>query len=93
MTGAPPGPGCHRQRSNLSTSEPLRAPNRRANPTWSRVSRWTASTVPAAATSVVWLVLDNHTMNRGGEMLHCAANPTRQPARRSPSAHVTTYIG
>src|SRR5882757_4099514 len=36
---------------------------------------------------------DNQTPKRGGLMLHCDANPTRQPSRSAPAAVVTTYAG
>ncbi len=92
-SGSPSGPGSQRQRENLSTSSPVWEPKRTASSRSSREGKWTSRLVAAAATRVVWLRLDIHTMSSGGSMLHWARKPIRQPARSVPSLVVTTTMG
>lgn len=54
---------------------------------------WTTSVSAFSATANVRFLSDRHTKNRGGSMLHWVANPTKQPAIRSPAAAVTMNIG
>ena len=77
----PSGPGCQRQRENLSMSSPVCSPNSFANPALVVPRAWTTTRSARAAMRKVWFSFEIPTYQRGGWMLHWVAKPTRQPAR------------
>ena len=92
-SGTPPGPSCHSQRANLSTSSPVSPPNSSASSPASSGTRWIAIVSAPLATRNVRFLSEMPARKRGGWMLHWVANPIRQPARSPPAATVAMNIG